>query len=630
MSITYRGYSEGAPGSILGGSPTLNVGEPSGMLAGDQIVLVMWNYVLASVTLPEGWVAVRQALGTGDGISIYSKVATEEEPASWAFQLTGAIYNGVRAAPHIYAWVCLAYSGGAASNPVIDASTGASTTTGGTDANVTMPSLMADTSAGKLVAGLFAFNTVPADYTDPPGMSERVETSKVLVADETLSASGATGSRTFAHTPYTGAVNTYFGFILLPAPPPEVTTVSPAFGGISGGTTVVITGSGFASGATVSFKGVAATDVEVVDDTTITCKTAAGTAGRGDVVVTVSGQPGTMTNGFTYYDVADNVVKLVRGGSVVGNNAAVATQWPPDVAPASYGGAADLWGTALSPSQVNASDFGVVLSATVNAGQARVNAVRVKVHYTVPGVSDPATYLAVLRVASDRQTARPEVYRLPRAGLTIGHDPNVVHARDAAVLRTSRFVRPARIIEKTYRVLDVWLNASPETNTPGLQLFAKVDEGAEVRFLGADGAPATLRTTGTHRVYLPFDTCGHFAQLVLRVPEATLGQADMAVSVGEMVLRGTYRPLGARAITAMFVLGAGETEARGSMRTTSPAQRERLEALAGTVIPYQSPWGEDGYLQVVKVQVREYKFRTAEASTWVATVQMRTEPYGNA
>ncbi len=629
MTIAYRGYSEGTPGSILGGSPTLSVINPAGMVAGDQIILVMRTMYVASITPPAGWMAVRTAFGNSVGITIYTAVASANEPASWPFRLTGSIYNGVQAAPQVDAWVCLAYSGGATANPVIDVST-VTASHSGPNLDVAIVSLTAAKANSKLVAGLIypAAGTAMTEYAPPSGMTERLESSNALVDDEARSAAGATGSRTFVRSITGEALTpTGFGFILLPPPPPTITTVVPAFGGISGGTSVVITGTGFASGASVTIKGVAATDVMVVSDTIITCTTGAATAGRGDVVVTSNGETGTATNGYTYYDVADNVVKLVKGGSVVGNNNASASQWPSGDAPATYGGAADLWGTTLSPSDVNASNFGVVLSATVNAGQARVDAVRVRIHYTVPGVSDPATYLAVLRVASDRQTARPEIYRLPRAGLTIGHDPNVVHARDSAVLRTSRYVRPARILEKTWRVLDQWIDASPEANTPGLQIFLKVDEGAEVQFVDDDGAPATLRTSGRHRVFLPYDTRGHYAQLVYRVPEATLGQADVAVRLGEGVLRGTYRPFGARRIKAVFICGRGELESRASMRATSPTQRERLEALAGKVIPYRSPWGEEGYLQVESVSVREHQFRTHEGSSWVATMQMRTEPY---
>lgn len=79
-----------------------------------------------------------------------------------------------------------------------------------------------------------------------------------------------------------------------------VSGVDPATGDEAGGTSVTITGTGFESGATVTFGGNAATNVSVVDSTTITCDTPAGTTGTVDVVVTVNGESATLSAGFEY------------------------------------------------------------------------------------------------------------------------------------------------------------------------------------------------------------------------------------------------------------------------------------------------------------------------------------------
>ena len=81
---------------------------------------------------------------------------------------------------------------------------------------------------------------------------------------------------------------------------PTVTSVSPNSGPTAGGTSVTITGTNFATGATVTFGGVAATNVVVVSSTSITATTPAGTAGAATVTVTVSGQSGSLASGFTY------------------------------------------------------------------------------------------------------------------------------------------------------------------------------------------------------------------------------------------------------------------------------------------------------------------------------------------
>ena len=76
---------------------------------------------------------------------------------------------------------------------------------------------------------------------------------------------------------------------------------SPNSGSTAGGTAVTITGTNFAAGATVTFGGTAATNVVVVNSTTITATTPAGSAGAVTVTVTkVGGQSGSLTNGFTY------------------------------------------------------------------------------------------------------------------------------------------------------------------------------------------------------------------------------------------------------------------------------------------------------------------------------------------
>jgi hypothetical protein len=77
--------------------------------------------------------------------------------------------------------------------------------------------------------------------------------------------------------------------------------VSPVSGPTSGGTTVTLTGTNFAAGATVTIGGAAATSVVVASATSITAVTPAGAAGARDVRVTLSGgQAVTRTGGFTY------------------------------------------------------------------------------------------------------------------------------------------------------------------------------------------------------------------------------------------------------------------------------------------------------------------------------------------
>src|SRR6185369_6052579 len=87
----------------------------------------------------------------------------------------------------------------------------------------------------------------------------------------------------------------------VPNTAPVVSGVSPASGVAAGGTSVTISGTGFASGASVSFGSSAATNVTVVGSTTITATTPAHSSGAVNVTVTnPGGEAGTKTNGFTY------------------------------------------------------------------------------------------------------------------------------------------------------------------------------------------------------------------------------------------------------------------------------------------------------------------------------------------
>ena len=79
-----------------------------------------------------------------------------------------------------------------------------------------------------------------------------------------------------------------------------MSSVNPNSGPVAGGTAVTITGTNFASGATVKFGNGSATNVVVVNATTITATTPAWRAGAVTVTVTVGGQSGSLANGFTY------------------------------------------------------------------------------------------------------------------------------------------------------------------------------------------------------------------------------------------------------------------------------------------------------------------------------------------
>src|SRR5208337_4308613 len=126
----------------------------------------------------------------------------------------------------------------------------------------------------------------------------------------TVTVSGQTGRLTNGFT-YTGL--------------PTVTSISPNSGTTAGGTAVTITGTNFAAGATVTFGGTAATNVAVVSSTSITATTPAHAAGAVTVTVTVNGQSGSLTNGYTYV-VAPTVTSVSpNSGTTAGGTAVTIT-----------------------------------------------------------------------------------------------------------------------------------------------------------------------------------------------------------------------------------------------------------------------------------------------------------------
>lgn len=84
-------------------------------------------------------------------------------------------------------------------------------------------------------------------------------------------------------------------------PAPTVLAVSPNHGPQGGGTTVLVFGSNFVSGASVKIDGVVCTGVTFINATTLQCVTPAGTPGAKEVKVTnPNGQFGAMAGGYTY------------------------------------------------------------------------------------------------------------------------------------------------------------------------------------------------------------------------------------------------------------------------------------------------------------------------------------------
>lgn len=85
--------------------------------------------------------------------------------------------------------------------------------------------------------------------------------------------------------------------------------------------------------------------------------------------------------------VLDAGVFLLKAGAVAGTTRAAAGYWPTAPSANSYGGPTDLWGTTWTPAQVNASNFGIALSAQIVTSQNAYlhGRVAITVYYTLAG-----------------------------------------------------------------------------------------------------------------------------------------------------------------------------------------------------------------------------------------------------
>jgi len=100
--------------------------------------------------------------------------------------------------------------------------------------------------------------------------------------------------------------------------PPNITGISPSTGSTAGGTSVTITGTSFTGETSVTFDGLAATTINVVNSTTITCVTPAHNAGAVGIIVTSEGIPSSEFSSFTYITPPNITGILPSSGSILG------------------------------------------------------------------------------------------------------------------------------------------------------------------------------------------------------------------------------------------------------------------------------------------------------------------------
>jgi hypothetical protein len=100
------------------------------------------------------------------------------------------------------------------------------------------------------------------------------------------------------------------------------------------------------------------------------------------IQVTINRKSSSNSSGYSINDVT---VSLIKAGTITGDNKATTADWPTSFETASYGSESDLWGTTWTPADINASNFGVALSAhdqSYGSRTAYVDYMQISVTYT--------------------------------------------------------------------------------------------------------------------------------------------------------------------------------------------------------------------------------------------------------
>jgi len=153
------------------------------------------------------------------------------------------------------------------------------------------------------ITGTNLTGTTDVKFGGTSATSIVVVNSTTITCDTPAHAAGAVDVQVFNPAGNPTLVN---GYTYLAA---TLTSISPNFGALAGGTAVTLTGTLFTGATDVKFDGTSATSIVVVNSTTITCNTPAHAAGLVDVqVFTPLGNP-TLVNGFSY---ADALVRITQ------------------------------------------------------------------------------------------------------------------------------------------------------------------------------------------------------------------------------------------------------------------------------------------------------------------------------
>ena len=413
-TITYVQGNYAAPQTP---QSTVKVSFTAAQSAGDlNVVVVGWNDSTATVSSVKDTLNNSYTLAVGP--TVQAGVASES--IYYAKNIAGAAagansvtvtFASSAAYPDIR---ILEYKGADPSNPVdvTSASSGNSATSSSGSATTTNPTDL-----------LFGANLVQSVTTGPgSGFTKRLLTQPDAdIAEDRMVTATGSYSATAPISPAAPWIMQMVAFRTASTAPPTVSSVSPNSGSTLGGTAVTITGTNFAAGATATFGGAAATNVVVVNSTTITATTPAGSAGAVTVTVTVNGQNGSLTNGYTYVVVPTVTSVSPNNGPPAGGTAVTITGTN-----FAAGATATFGGTAATNVVVVNS---TTITATTPAGSAGAVTVTVTVNGQSGSLTNGFSYVVAPTVSSVS----------PNSGSTLGGTAVTITGTNFAAGATATF-----------------------------------------------------------------------------------------------------------------------------------------------------------------------------------------------
>ena len=241
------------------------------------------------------------------------------------------------------------------------------------------------------------------------------------------------------------------------------------------------------------------------------------------------------------------------------------------------------------------------------------------------------SYLAIIRVDSATGlTTQPYIYQLPRDGYTPGTDPTIRTDRTTYSFTSPRYFQPGREVQKTYRVVEAYLEFSAQSGHPGLELSAHVNNTSIGALLDASGATKTAFTNGLHQFYFPQTAPAVGNHVRLTFQNGSGGGSAVTVTIRDVKLRGDLDPILTEVVDFALVFCDGQFPDGTSERGSAQNRMESILALANpqaAPINVKDIWGNTYRAKVIVDTYHETDFGQYGGRGFVLTGQLRKRKY---